>query len=147
MLQLKKTWLYTLYLLTLIVTTTGCWGASPACESVAPPFAVGQEWSLKIAAGAPAKIVIGRIEQWKRQRIVHVSIVDIPAHRGKIQFSTIAHVPFTATALTASVDCLVGINVRVLDGFEVGYRDWKEHRGGVYTLTVDRVIRLAQSEF
>lgn len=144
MLQSKKTWSHTLWLLTFIVTTTGCRGASLACESVASPFAVGQEWSLK---GAPAKIVIGRIEQWKRQRIVHVSIVDIPTRRGKIQFSTIAHVPFTAAALTASVDCLVETNVRVLDGFEVGYREWKEHRGGVYTLTVDRVIRLAQSEF
>lgn len=109
-------------------------------------FAVGQEWSLKFGAGAPAKIVIGLIEVLRGKTVAHISIVDIPARGTKARFSTIAHAPFEEAALRTSVDRLVAVDVHPSGGFLREYEEWKGNEGGVYNVTVGEVISLAQRE-
>lgn len=125
---------------------TRAFGQAQSLRPLERHFAVGQEWSLKSAAGAPAKIVIGMIEPLRGKTVVHVAIIDIPVHPGQARFSTIAHVPFDESALRASVDRLVGVNVPLPQAFVPGYAEWKEHRGGAYSVPVGEVIRLARRE-
>lgn len=143
---LVKIWLHVLWssVTILIVVSEFCQARS--LPTVEQRFAVGQEWSLKSAAGAPAKIVIGKIEPLRGKTVVHVAIVDIPALPGKDRFSTIAHVPFDEVALRASVDRLVGVDVPLPHEFVLGYEEWKKRGGGVYGVSVGEVIRLARRE-
>jgi hypothetical protein len=129
-----------------ILMVTSTFGRAQSLPSVERHFAVGQEWSLKSAAGAPAKIVIGMIEPLRGKTVVHVAIIDIPVLPGQARFSTIAHVPFDESALRASVDRLVGVNVPLPKAFVSGYEEWKEHHGGSYSVPVGEVIRLARQE-
>lgn len=125
---------------------TSTLGRTQSLLPVERHFAVGQEWSLKSAAGAPAKIVIGMIESLRGKTVVHVAIIDIPVQPGQPRFSTIAHVPFNEMALRASVDRLVGVNRALPHAFMLGYKEWKERSGGVYSVSVGEVIRLARRE-
>lgn len=143
--RLKKTSLCVLWSLACISSASSTFGQMRP-SSVGWHFAVGQEWSLKSGAGAPAKIVIGMVESLRGKRVVSVSIIDIPLYAGRVQFSTIADAPFDEAALRASVDRLIGVKVPSPDGFVGGYDEWKQNRGGVYTVTVGEVIRLAQRQ-
>jgi hypothetical protein len=110
-----------------------------------PDFAEGQEWSIKSSPPSTAKIVIGRIESWKNKIAVHVSIIDIP-----LSFSApnpngltkIDHMPFEKSALAASVDRLLSTGVAPPPNFETGYIQWKEHKGGIFTISVMQAINL-----
>jgi hypothetical protein len=86
------------------------------------------------------------VESLRGETVISVSIIDIPLQLGKAQFSTIADAPFSEEALRASVNQLVGIKVPPEDGFIGGYDEWKRNRGGVYTITVGEVIRLARQQ-
>lgn len=126
-----------------ILWATSSFGQMPPSRTVRQ-FAVGQEWSLKSTAGAPARIVIGKIVISRGRVILHVSITDIPTHSGKVRFSTIADVPFDEAALAASVERVVATHVPPCEGFWTGYKEWKEHNGGAYGVSVGTVLRLAQ---
>jgi hypothetical protein len=144
--QLVKAWLYILWSSVSVLMVTSTFGRTPSLPAVERHFAVGQEWSLKSAAGAPAKIVIGMIETVRGKTVVHVAIIDIPVQPGQARLSTIAHVPFDESALRASVDLLVGVHVPLPKAFASGYEEWKEHHGGSYSVPVGEVIRLARQE-
>jgi hypothetical protein len=110
-------------------------------------FTAGQEWSIKCTPPTTAKVVIGRVEPWMNKIAVHVSIVDLPLslETGAFQISQIAHAPFEKSALAASVDKLVATGVAPSQDFEAGYRQWKEHNGGIYTVSVAQALGLGQS--
>jgi hypothetical protein len=107
-----------------------------------PDLAEGQEWSIKSQPPTTAKIVVDRIEQWKHQTVVHISIINIPkpASQRGIPVTQIDHIPFEKTALTASVDKLLSTGVAPPPNFETGYRQWKENNGGIYTIPVTQVL-------
>lgn len=133
-----------------------CWGAfvvALSCASAAPladgasaisGFAAGQEWSVKAPPESPAKIIIGRVEPWRDRVAVHVSIVDIPASQetGALHVREIAHIPFEESALAASVDKLLATGVSPSRDFDTGYRQWKEHNGGIFTVPLAEATTL-----
>jgi hypothetical protein len=118
----------------------------PALSSV-PDFAEGQEWLIKSIPAGSAKAIIGRIEPWRDKIAIHISIVDIPAPReaGGLRISQIAHAPIEKSAFAASVDRLVATGVAPSREFEAGYKQWKEHSGGIYTVRVAQVLELARA--
>lgn len=107
-----------------------------------PDFAVGQEWLVKSIPPGTAKVIIGRIEPWRDKVAVHVSIVDIPVSQepGAFRITQIAHAPFEKAALAASVDKLIATGVRPAQNFDSGYAQWKEHNGGIYTVSIAQVL-------
>jgi len=105
-------------------------------------LAEGQEWSIKSLSPTTAKVVIDRIEPWKNQTVIHISIVDISMSSSQPgnPVMRIDHIPFEKTALKASVDKLLSIGVAPPLNFETGYRQWKENNGGIYTIPVMQVL-------
>jgi hypothetical protein len=101
-------------------------------------FAVGQEWSIKSSIPSTAKVIIGRIEPWRDRVAVHVSIIDIPLSQetGALRISEIAHIPFEESALAASVDKLLATGAPPARDFDSGYKQWKEHNGGIFTVSI-----------
>jgi len=86
--------------------------AATAEDASDPVFEAGQEWSIE--SGSGAKIVIGRVEDWRNEKAIHVSIVDIQVPPGLPRAGTmtqIAHAPFAYTALQGSVSKLLRTNV------------------------------------
>lgn len=108
-------------------------------------FAPGQVWSIRSAISVPTRVVIGRIETLPTGVAVHVSLLDVVIPNGAPGAggtTRIAHVPFDETALRASVDKLVGVGAEVLPAFETGYQQWRDDKGGIFTVTVSEVIEL-----
>jgi len=109
-------------------------------------LAPGQVWSIKSEKPTTAKIVIGRIENWKGQVTVHCSIIDIPVpqnvaeNRSPLQ---IDHVPFEKSAIVSSLDKLLATGVPLSTGFERGYKHWRaDENAGVFTISASKVIAL-----
>jgi len=129
----------------MLGTTSGA-GLLP--KDPMPDFAVGQEWSIRSLPQSTAKVVIGRIEPWRDKIVVHVALVDIPSPpigAAETKITEIAHAPFEESALAASVGSLIATAVTPPPDFEYGYRQWKEHQGGIFTVPISQVIALAQS--
>jgi hypothetical protein len=133
-----EAWRACLWLLTFSLSAIVTVGAQSQ-----PDLAEGQEWSIKSASPTTAKIVIDRIEPWKNQTVVHISIIDIPASSsepGTNPVTRIAHIPFEKTALATSVDKLLATGISSPPNFEIGYKQWKENNGGIYTISVMQVL-------
>jgi hypothetical protein len=113
--------------------------SDPACRK---SFAVGQEWSLP---SGDATVVVGRVEDWRDQTAIHVSILNIktpPGSQSVIRMTQIAHAPFSCEALKGSVAKLLRTNASPLDGFEAGYKEWQDAKGGVFTIGVGEILDL-----
>jgi hypothetical protein len=100
-------------------------------------FAPGQMWSVK---GSSAKVIVVRVEQWHDRIAVHISIIDIPAPPDLPWLTKIGHMPFDKDALAASVDQLVANDVKPVDTFDGGYENWKDAKGGIFTISVAEAI-------
>ncbi len=117
--------------------------AAVADDGTACSLRAGQKWSVK--SGDGANVVIGRVEDWHAEKVVHVSITDIPAPAGSTNAGTaigISHVPFSCSALRGSVDQLISEKNAPAPGFEGGYQAWREAKGGIFTIGVNEVITL-----
>jgi len=117
--------------------------AATAEDASDPVFEAGQEWSIE--SGSGAKIVIGRVEDWRNEKAIHVSIVDIQVPPGLPRAGTmtqIAHAPFAYTALQGSVSKLLRTNVPPSSDFEAGYKQWQDEHGGVFTISAEEAIAL-----
>jgi hypothetical protein len=122
-----------------------CFAATKSTESSDPNFAPGQEWSIKSTSPTTAKVVIGRVEKWGGRVAVHVSIVDIPVPSGLPGaggMTQIEHIPFDKVALLASTDRLLAVHVSLSPNFEIGYKQWQEAKGGIFTISVPSAISL-----
>jgi hypothetical protein len=126
----------------------GCFGAASLVggSTANSGFAEGQEWSVKSSTESAAKVIIGRIEPWRDKIAVHVSIVDIPVSQetGALRISEIAHIPFEESALAASVDKLIATGVPPARDFDSGYKQWKEHNGGIFTVPIAEAMALGR---
>jgi hypothetical protein len=113
-------------------------------------FAPGQVWSYKARLGEErSTITILRIEKTpKLGTIVHIRIdsVHFKNCTGGPSPQVIEHAPFTRAALDASVTSEVG-SVTKLPDYDAGYQDWLSHCGGVYSITVDRVVAIDDAQF
>lgn len=133
-----------LCLLMLWAVLAGLWFIPTRADS-APALTAGQEWSIKSSSGSTAKIIIGRVEPWRNRVCVSVSIVDIPIPLGAPGaggVTQIAHIPFDEAALAASVDKLLATGVPPAPSFESGYKQWRDAKGGIYTISVEKAIEI-----
>ena len=105
---------------------------------------VGQEWEF---VGRPSDphptLVIVRIENLpKLGDVVHVSIRGVRIknpHAPGGHSEDIAHMPFARAALERSLTRLAHDSV-ALPAFEAGYEEWKQARGGAFTLSLREAL-------
>ena len=113
-------------------------------------FAPGQVWSYKTRPGEESStITILRVEKTpKLGTIVHVRIDGIHFSNctGGRSPSALQHAPISRAALEASVTAKVS-SVSTMPDYAAGYEDWLSHCGGVYTITVDRVVAADDAAF
>jgi hypothetical protein len=119
--------------------------AERAQTAIAPTtdLAPGQEWSIKSASPTTAKVIIGRVEPWRDNIAVSVSIVDLPIPQGDVGaggVTQIPHIPFEKSALAASLDQLLATDVPPAPIFESGYKQWHDAKGGIFTISVEKAI-------
>jgi len=132
----------------IAVLTLGSVASAGNAETVGVPpaaFAPGQEWSIKSVSHTTAKVIVGRLETWRGKICVNVSIVDVPIPSGMPGaggVTEIAHIPFDQAALAASVDQLLATRVSPSPSFEVGYKQWQDAKGGVFSISVEKAIEV-----
>ncbi len=94
-------------------------------------------WSIKSSAPTTAKVVIGRIEPWADKTVVHISVIDVPVPsclHVAAKTTTIGHMPFEKSALSASLDKLLSMHASPDPAFEDGYKQWQAAKGGIFTI-------------
>lgn len=95
------------------------------------------------------RLTIERIEPYKADTVVHVSIAGGEAKATKtgsnfkVVPGLIGHMPFEKSALIASLDQLEQTGARSSAFFEQGYAQWKADNGGVFTIPVSRAIEMS----
>lgn len=113
-------------------------------------FVPGQVWRYKTRLGDESSTVtILRVEKTpKLGIIVHVRIDGVHFRNctGGPSPTLIEHAPLSRAALEASVTGQVGSVSKVPD-YAAGYQEWLSHCGGVYTITVDRVVGTDDASF
>jgi hypothetical protein len=106
-----------------------------------PPLAVGQVWMFKDANAQTARVVIQKIEQWRKGgEAVHISLYGLastPRFNGIVE-----HLPFERTALEASLVQLTDETPPDDLDFNGGYKTWQDARGGIFTITVAEVVEI-----
>ena len=113
-------------------------------------FVPGQVWRYKTRPGEEnSTVTILRVEKTpKLGTIVHVRVdgVRFTNCTGGPSPTAIEHAPLSRAALEASVTGKVGSVPKVPD-HAAGYQDWLSHCGGVYMITVDRVVGTDDASF
>jgi hypothetical protein len=125
------------------VVFAGIVGGTALADDAACGFQARQEWSVKSSGGA--NLVIGRVENWHDEKVVHVSITDIQIPAGLPGAGTtteISHVPFSCRSLQASIGALISTHSLPSQGCEDGYKQWRDANGGIFTVSVNEVIAL-----
>ena len=103
-----------------------------------PAMAPGQLW---IAKGNQVNVTIVKLEPWKDQTAVLVSLrlVKCPP-KPKCDKLPVAFAPFEAKALENSLDMMVGYNFPPIGGFEKGEAMWKKADGTLLSMSVDEAV-------
>lgn len=105
-----------------------------------PALAEGQMWTIRDVL-EHTRLVVARTEH--EGTIVHISVfgVDVPESAyGPATRITIAHLPFARSSLAHSVLSLISTDATPAAAFEDGYAQWKQAKGGIFTLSVKEVI-------
>ena len=96
--------------------------------------------TLKCQSTGPGKelyATIGRIETHTDGRmVVSVSLFN---QAPKAVLPVLAHVPVDAGALAASCAMPGGAQIALSPDFENGFQQWRSDKGGVFTVSVDRI--------
>lgn len=106
-------------------------------------FAEGQIWQYATRPGDKGSILkiqkIDLLPEFAEQGgVYHVTIIDV--HLGMPRrLGTIHHAPFSKAALEESVEKLTLSN-RQIPGAEDGISEWRESRGGIFTVSVADAI-------
>jgi hypothetical protein len=138
------------YALTLALGTTLMVVTSEIALALTPPqplpeLEVGQMWTVKDAASSDTRLIIGRIEA--DGAIISVSLIDVRGAGSTKHFNTIGHMPFARSAVQSSVDRLVRGDAKPAADFEAGYKQWKEAKGGIFTISVAEAIKLVLQQY
>jgi hypothetical protein len=124
-----------------------CVAPQPTVDSTYSP---GQVWSYKARPNeGSSTLTILRVETIPKVGvIVHVRIdgVQFKNCTGGPAPTTIDHAPFTKIALDNSVSRKLRIVLNLPD-FEAGYEYWLAHCGGVYTISVAKMIDADDATF
>jgi len=123
-----------------------CPVTSPATDQ---KFAAGQVWSFRSREFEPdATVTILRIKSLpKIGEIIHVRVDGIRLRNctGGPAPTSIEHAPFTRDAIERSAGRLRRNGA--VPAFDDGYTNWKEHCGGVYTITVGEMVAADEYTF
>ena len=145
----KVTPLFAAWLLSLRISVaqSSCVQPQPVND---PKFVPGQVWSYRTRKGEESStLTVLRVEKTpKLGTIVHVRIegVHFSNCTGGPSPEVIEHAPFARAALEASVTTTVTLLGKVPD-YDAGYRYWLSHCGGVYTITVERMVAVDDATF
>ena len=103
-----------------------------------PSFAVGQKWSIKDSG---ITIVIGAVEPFSSDKTaVSISVFDVPCPAiAGCATTNVAHAPFDSHALEQSVDQLIATQQPLAPAYAQGYENWKNAKGGIFTIPVSRL--------
>ena len=83
---------------------------------------------------------VARAREESGSRVISVSGLKMKNRHSKGGFSsTIAHMPFSEGAISKSVLKLAKDNA-ALPNFEEGYKEWRQAKGGIFTITVAEAI-------
>jgi hypothetical protein len=106
-----------------------------------PAFAVGQKWTIKDSG---ITIVIGAIEPFAAGKTaISISVFGVPCPPAMGCATTnVAHAPFDSEALARSVDKFVETNAALAPAFQEGYANWKNAKGGIFTVPVSQLPAL-----
>jgi hypothetical protein len=126
----------------VLIAAMGLRSKPAAAQPPDPGFAPGQVWSIKSTPPTTARVIIDRIEPWHQKVVVHVSIIDVPVPPSMSGTGTtaIGHMPFEESTLAASVDRLLATGASPVSGFESGYKNWQDAKGGIFTISVEKAI-------
>jgi hypothetical protein len=108
---------------------------APAHAADVSVFKVGQRWTVK---DSDMKVVIGRIEPFgKDKTAIHVSVFGVPCPpKMGCETANVAHAPFDLDAFAQSVDQMIDEDEEPDPGFDSGYAQWQQDKGGLFTIPV-----------
>jgi hypothetical protein len=94
-----------------------------------------QRWKYKCPKNErDARVVICKVEGTGENEVFHVRVENLWRAGG--QFRAASHLPVSRHSLESCLTELVG-DIPLDDmptDWKVGYKDWKDHRGGVWTI-------------
>jgi hypothetical protein len=110
-------------------------------QAAAADFMVGE--TRACLSGDPSeqlRVTIGRVEPYgKGLTVVHVSLFNkAPA----AAFSGIAHAPVEAQVLAKSCPTVEAEVIPLSPMFETGYGQWREAKGGIFTIPIDQIYEI-----
>jgi hypothetical protein len=113
-------------------------------------YSPGQVWSYKARPGeSSSTVTILRIETLPKVGvIIHVRIdgVHFKNCTGGPAPTTVQHAPFTKAAIDLSITRQLRTTSEIPE-FETAYKDWLEHCGGVYTITLAEMVDVDDNTF
>ncbi len=112
-------------------------------------FHAGQTWHYNARHGEEkSTLTVLKVESLPKGIIIHIRVDDIRLRNctGGPEPDKFEHMPFTKEALDHSVTTLVR-ETREVPDFKVGYQEWRNACGGVYTISVADAIEVAETAF
>lgn len=142
---------FTLLIVCLILfSTLQVFAQNKPCASVPTDaqdskYRPGQVWAYRARPGeATSTLTVLRVEQLQKiGTIVHIRLDGLQVHnpRGDL-VTTMPHMPFTRDALLVSTTKLLSTGLPV--PLPEGYDYWREHCGGVYTISVADAVSIME---
>ncbi len=125
------------------ILLSACASASPI-----PEIEVGQVWSIKDTANPSMRLTIEKIEPFRSDTVVHVSIkggpvrTRISGEERIVTLGVIGHMPFEKSVLIDSLDQLEQSGAEGAHFFAQGYAIWKKDSGGIYSIPVMQAVEM-----
>jgi len=109
-------------------------------------FEAGQRWSYKVRPqDTGSTFVVGEVTKEAEQTVVHITVEDVSLPTSSTP-STIGHMPFSESAIEASVVKLVDGTHSAHDVFKPSKETWEKEKGSVFDTTVANAIDAVFSE-
>lgn len=139
--EASLSWLRALCALIAFATLSG--------QSIPPPYSQGQVWEYKTRVGDEGSLLkIQRIEREpagsKLGAIYHISVVGFHLRNPAI-VPMLPHAPVSQQTLDESVTRLSTID-RSFPPADPGIAEWKQAKGGVFTITVAEIVEILDQQ-
>lgn len=112
-------------------------------------YGIGQAWNYQTREGEEGSYVtIALVEEHEKfGTIYHISIEQVsfrnPNSPTGIQ-SRLPHAPVTSRTLDDSVTTLITDQVNLLPDISIGYGQWRDAKGGVFTIPVKDIVKFIE---
>lgn len=128
---------------TLVVALVSLFSGLHAAQR--PALEAGQAWSIDAGRfGKNATLIVCKIEEVEKiGRVVHVAIKDIELKTQHGTQTLLPHLPFAEKTILENVGDLKAGSVALPD-FSPGYEQWKQAKGGAFTITPREAIEFVE---